>query len=154
MVCVCHGLALLSAVVRTVIRFKYKQHRHLIDEFLLLVACASLTASTIILIKYTTVMAEFAVLFADIEHLSLSIDQTTAVTPAFQNCLYAHNVLTWVTIFAVKFSYLSFLRSIVDRLPGIMLFWKITVGISVICFGFNASSTFISCPHFGSEARK
>lgn len=60
--------------------------------------------------------------------------------------------LTWAAIFAVKFGFLHFFRSLVDPLPGMIWYWKIVVGINIAVFAFASSVPYIICPHVDSSA--
>ena len=64
-------------------------------------------------------------------------------------CLWAVSVTAWVTMYAVKFCFLSFFRALVDRLPRLVIYWKFTVVFTALCFPISVCQTFIVCPQLG-----
>lgn len=63
-------------------------------------------------------------------------------------------VLSQTVIFSIKASFLSFFRRLIDRLGRIIIYWKVTVTVTVIAFFFCASQAFISCPETGLNQSK
>jgi hypothetical protein len=59
--------------------------------------------------------------------------------------------MSWITIFAVKFSFLFYFRPLVDRLPKLTLLWRVTLAICIPVAISSMCSTFIVCPYVGSE---
>ena len=146
--------AILATIGRLTLRYRY--HRRLfMDDFVLLFGCSSLIAA----FTLTNIMLE-GVRSNMIPVLSapsgLQLHET--VSPDFKEHILKYqplsfiaNVLCWVTIFAVKISFLLFFRQLLDRLDTLLKFWKATVGIVAVSAIYCISSIFISWPHFGTS---
>lgn len=67
---------------------------------------------------------------------------------------YAYSVLIWVAIFVVKFCYLCFFRLLIDRLKGLVVYWRVTMSVTAFSSVFNICALFIACPYFGQKACK
>ena len=140
-------------MARTAIRF-HKGQRHIVDESLLLFACLCLVAATVMLYMtaspiYEMVMPEAAM------KANPSLRQETLIDSFAEmilRYLYAFHALTWVVVFAVKFSYLHFFRLLMDRQKPLVNFWKVTMVINLIAAAFNICSPFTSCPKLGDQA--
>ncbi len=140
------GLAMIAAIAR--LAMKIFQHRKLsLDDGFLLFACACLCAATGLLHSILPVM------YLD-EGLILS-PLTTPFGPQefddlfrYQKMIYSFTVLSWVTIFAVKLSFLVFFRNLIRRLIWMDTYWKVVVVTSLLACGFNICHDFITCPHF------
>lgn len=154
-----YGIALITASVRTVIRFRTRQLQ-ILDDFLLLFACMCLTVTTTLLVKmlpYITVLAKMFSATPDLEQVEFRIEldrELKALDHSSQAYLYTHSVLAWVALFSIKFCYLHFMKGLVSRLKGITVYWNIVLGVNVLSLAFNISSLFIGCPYFGKTASK
>ncbi|KAL9597823.1 MAG: hypothetical protein Q9219_004900 [cf. Caloplaca sp. 3 TL-2023] len=73
-------------------------------------------------------------------------------TLKFHRLAFSVEMLGWVTIFAVKMSFLLFFRQLLDRLKDLLNFWKVTVGIVVVSAIYCVGSVVISCPYLGSDS--
>ena len=80
------------------------------------------------------------------------LDELLVKLTFFARFNWIYLILTWTTIFAVKFGFLSFFRVLVIRLPGIHLYWRIVVAINVIVYLFSLIDGVIACPHDGLTA--
>lgn len=140
------GPAMMATIARLAMRIL--QHRRLfLDDGFLLFACACLSAATGLLHRFLPVM------YLD-EGLNFS-PLTTPFGPQeiddliwYQKMVYSFVVLSWVTIFAVKLSFLVFFRSLIRRLIWMNTYWKVVIVISLLACGFNICQDFIACPHF------
>ncbi len=130
------------------------QHRRLfVDDGFLLFACACLCAETALLHRLLPVLYLY-------EGLNLS-PLTTPFGPQdiedliwYQKMVNSFIVLSWVTIFAVKLSFLFFFRNLIRRLSGMNTYWKIVLTTSLLVCGFNICEVFIACPHFNLSSCK
>ena len=133
-------LAISAATWRTVIRVRLGQGLE-IDDGLLLLACICITASTVLL--YITI-SDFYVL----EHLvtdpafALSHDDSV-ILDWLRRMGVAYEILSQSAMFAIRLSFLSFFRRLIDRLGGIIYYWRVTVFVTAAIFPFTASSDFI-----------
>ena len=60
----------------------------------------------------------------------------------------ASSVLTWVTIYAVKFSYLMFFRKLLQRAKNMMVWWWIVTVVVSICGLVGIAFDWTICPNF------
>ncbi|SLM33888.1 hypothetical protein LPUS_02486, partial [Lasallia pustulata] len=150
------ALSLIFASVRTAIRVR--QHRRVYsDDLVLLFGCVTLTAATIIIFVITDTIYWDEQLILDPSPEVL----TAALSPDFfhrvlwyQQTVFSFLTLTWTTIFAVKICFLLFFRQMVERLNGLILFWRVVLGITILSYCICACGVFISCSHFGLAALK
>ena len=71
-----------------------------------------------------------------------------------QKLTYAFLAVTWSAIFAVKFSFLAFFKTLVRRLQCITIYWRWVVGITAIVYALSVCDVFIPCPRFDLSAGK
>ena len=143
--------AMLSTISRLGIRFRY-QKRLLTDDYVLLFGCSTLIAAfTLVNVVYEDIYFDMFIILGPAEHV-----YQVSTSPGFVNRIlhyqqfaFSAETLCWVTIFAVKISYLLFFRQMLDRLKRLITYWRVTMGIVVISGLFCICSIFISCPHFG-----
>ena len=135
-------LAISAATWRTVIRVRLGQGLE-IDDGLLFLACICITASTVLF--YITI-SDFYVL----DHLvtdpafALSHDDSVQILDWLRKMGVAYEFLSQFAIFAIRLSFLSFFRRLIDRLGGIVYYWMVTVFVTAAIFPFTAYSDFIS----------
>ncbi|MCJ1334605.1 hypothetical protein MMC10_011317 [Thelotrema lepadinum] len=145
------GTAVLATMGRVYIRLRY-QKRLFVDDYVLLFGCVSLIAA------FTLTNIMFEDIYFD---MSLILGPTALVweqaeAPGFEDRIlsyqqlsFSDEVLCWLTIYAVKTSFLLFFRQMIDRLGKISIYWKVTLGLTVISGIYSICNIFISCPHFG-----
>ena len=151
------GSAIVTAIVRTGIRIKWRR-RVSLDDASLAVACLALTAAT------TTLYKELGVLYLaeDIVQdyvtgnmADLPADVNVAATiPRYQRTFYLHGTLCWIAVFSVKFTFLLFFRQLLNRLPRFLLYWKVVVVANVVALSYCICYAFFLCPHSNLEARE
>ncbi len=149
--------AIVAAIVRTGIRIKMRRRLYLDDAFLGL-ACLALTAATTILYKELRVLylAEDIVqdyVSGDMADLPADVN-VAAIVPRYQRTDYLHGTLSWIVIFSVKFTFLSFLHQLLDRLPRFLLYWKVVVIANVVALLYCICYAFLECPYSKLEARE
>lgn len=145
------GLSIVTATIRTTYRFK-TQGRLMLDDFLLLFACVTLTAAT------GLVYAMIPLMYWELEmtvHPQVNvIEKFSSQTQLFAQILryrqlaYSWIVLSWTTVFAVKICFLLFFYQLIDRVEKLLIIWKIVFAITILVFIFCVSGTFIACPYF------
>ena len=134
--------AISAATWRTVIRVRLGQRLE-IDDGLLFLAFICLTASTVLL--YITISDIYL-----LEHLvtdpasALSHNDSLRKIDWLRDIVIAYEVLSQSAMFAIRFSFLSFFRRLIDRLGRIIYYWRVTVFVTAAIFSFTASSEFIS----------
>ena len=143
--------AILATISRLSIRCRY-QKRLLVDDYVLLFGCSTLIAAfTLVNVMYEDVYFDMFIILGPAEQV-----YQVSTSPGFVNRIlkyqqfsFSTETLCWVTIFAVKISYLVFFRQMLDRLKRLITYWRVTTGIVVISGLFCVCSIFISCPRFG-----
>ena len=130
-----------------------------LDDWLLIFACVSLTAATIFLLYATPTVYLIEATSLNPKGLFggggagiTDLDTLLVKLNFFARFNWIYLILTWTTIFAVKFGFLSFFRKLVLRLPGIHLYWRIVVVVTAGVYLFSLIDGIVACPHIGLEA--
>lgn len=134
------------------IRLHY-QKRLSIDDAFLVFAEICLCASVGLL--YTFVDGLF------LEEALLTRPSSTIVPPDLDDQLIRFHllssvylVLTYTTIFSVKFSFLFFFRILVCRIHKMVIYWWIVIAVTSVAWIWCAISIFVPCYHVDSRSRK
>lgn len=147
---------MLAAIGRLATRFTY-QKRLFADDYMLLFGCSSLIAAfTLTNVMFEDIYFDMSLILGPgklVEQESTSAGFVNRILK-YQQLSFTAEVLCWVTIFAVKMSFLLFFRQLINRLKGLLTYWTATVGIVVVSGIFCICSIFISCPHFGVSSSK
>ena len=140
-------IAILAAIVRTIIRIRLNQRLELDDGFLSL-ACVCFIATTILLYK---MMADIYLFESLVSQPGSVVDPLEIFQKVvwFENSDSAYLFVTWTAIFLVKASFLTFFRRLIDRVGKMVTYWKVVVSITIVVFGFCACIGFIACPKSG-----
>lgn len=125
------------------------------DDYLLLCASAFLIAST-------------GVLYYDIPaivlEIELALDPIAVANQGISEEYIMHELrigsifdrtyllLSWISVYLVKYGFLALFKNLVDRLPRPYRLWKGVVVFTTLTFAFTICSEFISCPKFGLAA--
>ena len=150
-------MAILFALLRIAIRIKF--HRRLFaDDAFLIFACLTLTALLATVLYYTpNIFFVESTLNGQMQKgstvASAGVD-LRAVILEFQKAQLLRGSLAWLTIFAVKFSFLTFFRQLTDRLPTFFLYWRVVVFINVLAFLYCIGSGLFGCLGSGDETRE
>lgn len=143
--------AILATIGRLAIRFSY-QNRLFADDYVLLFGCSSLIASfTLTIVMFEDIYFDMGLIMGPLELVlqeSTSGDFENRIL-RFQQLSFSTNVLCWVTIFAVKMSFLLFFRQLLGRVKAVLTYWTVTGGIVIVSGLYCICSIFIACPHFG-----
>lgn len=142
---------MVATVGRLIIRFRY-QKRLFADDYALLFGCSSLIAAfTLTIVMFEDIYFDMFLILGPGELVlqeAMAPDFVNHIL-TYQQLAFSSEVMCWVTIFAVKMSFLLFFRQLTDRLRALLTYWTVTVGIVVVSGIFCICSIFISCPHFG-----
>ncbi|KAF4535087.1 hypothetical protein BFW01_g9863 [Lasiodiplodia theobromae] len=149
------GLAILTVIVRFVIRL-HKLRALYLDDYLLIFGAACLVVALAMLYWYgrdlflveALNMMPTKVTLASLDELN-SLFETNKIIQVFL-------AMIWTSTFAVKFSFLAFFKTLVwTKLSRRMAwyFWFVVV-LTALSWGFVVSEGFILCPYFGTEAVK
>jgi hypothetical protein len=128
-----------------------------IDDYFLLSSCALLIAATGLLcweISSIFFVAELSLNPTAILASGLSQADIMQQIVFFQKINWAYLALSWASIFAIKFGFLSFFRHLVDRIPFMYAYWRGVVVFTGLVFAFSVCDAFIACPKLGIAACK
>lgn len=136
-----------SAAVRTTVRIRSKG-RLFLDDALLIFACLALVVASVIL------QTQLGTVYFAAELVSLyrsgvlpeDVD-INSVIASYHIVQYAHGTMGWLTVYAVKFTFLSFFRQLVDRIPRLECYWKCVVGLNIVAFLYCILYIAAECPH-------
>ena len=150
------GFAILAAGLRTAIRLRY-QKRLFVDDGFLFLAIVFLIASMVLLWFQFDEMYLAEALVTNQDPPPKLPKNFFAQLIHFLKFSDAFLVLSWSSVLAVKFSFLFFFRSLIDRVPHMMYYWWTTVGITFCVWAFGCGAVFAPCPYFdfrlGEEPR-
>ena len=137
----------MAATARTAIRI-YKFGQLHVDDYFLFLATAALIGGTGLFLK----MIPDLYLFAEVT-LGHTLPPADILQEAIHDSTYASTgeVLCWTTIFAVKFSFLFYFRSLVRRLRNLTILWWCNLVILTPVAFTSIFGAFIVCPYIGSE---
>ena len=140
------GVAIIVAAARTILRLRTAPRLGL-DDALLLLTCVWLVASTAVFYKLAPGIYLFEEAISNPSDLELPSDAPTLVVENIK-LVDSYNVASWLVIYTVKLCFLSFLRSLIDRVRGLVIYWKVIVGLTIVFFGVSVCEAFIACPQF------
>ena len=147
------SFAVSAATIRTAVRIRSKGRLFLDDAFLIF-ACLTLVAATVILqIELGTIyLAEELTELYKSGKFPDHVDINTIVA-RYHIAQYGHGTMGWLTIFAVKFSFLSFFRHLVTKIPRLESYWRFVLAFNFVAFLYCMLYLAAECPHNGSASR-
>lgn len=146
--------SVLTATARTVIRIR-NQRRLLFDDVMLIFACTTLLAATVLLYSMMSVM--YLVQEMTLNPIPATLVQASAAgfserMSQYSQLMFSFLALAWTTVFAVKFCFLLFFYQMLVRVPNLMYICKIVFGITILCYCICVCGIFIACPRVGLES--
>ena len=69
----------------------------------------------------------------------------------FEKRIQVCSILIWSSIYAIKLSFLSLFRKLVDRIRTLEILWRIVTVVTIICGLASMPLAFIICPNFTSD---
>ncbi|KAL8724605.1 MAG: hypothetical protein Q9166_007852 [cf. Caloplaca sp. 2 TL-2023] len=118
---------MLATIGRLAIRFRY-QSRLFADDYVLLFGCSSLIAAfTLATVMFEDIYFDMSQILGPLQlilHESASADFVNHIL-TYQQLSFSAEVMSWVTIFAVKMSFLLFFRQLL-AIP-IKVLWKVKI---------------------------
>lgn len=127
----------------------YRFRRVYADDYFLFLALATLISSNALFFASVPVQYQGANA-STLAQILLQKDFFHIATDA-ANFAHTAGILSWITIFAVKLSFLFYFRPLVDRLPRLTTWWRFTLAVCIPVAITSMCSAFISCPYVGSE---
>ena len=133
-------------------------HRRLyLDDWLLILAISSLSASTAIgYLKVGVLYWEQELNYNEtrcVELLAMHVNNGAGITSSGQ-LAYIYSTFLWISTFAVKFAYLAFFRRLVERIKPLMCYCRIIIAITMMAFTVCIISLCVPCTKCKREARK
>ena len=127
----------------------YRFRRVYADDYFLFLALATLLGSNSLF--FASVPAFYQ--FADASTVAQMLLQKDFFHIATDTATFAHTaeILSWITIFAVKLSFLFYFRTLVDRLPRLIIWWRLTLAVCIPVAIIAMCGPFIVCPYVGSK---
>ena len=61
--------------------------------------------------------------------------------------------LSWTSIFAVKFSFLFFLKTLVSRIRPMTMLWQAVVAATTVAWVVGCLCAIMECPYFGTNEK-
>ena len=145
---VLYALCILAAVARFYIRC-FVQRSFAADDAFLIIALGSLTS--LLGVMYATSIDNMYL----VEFLTYMIPGTPPPLPLdtpqrgndFQRYVNIILILSWITINAVKFSFLFLFRQLVDRVKPLVIYWRIVLVACVGAMVYGICAFFVACPN-------
>ncbi|KAI9720462.1 MAG: hypothetical protein M1812_002968 [Candelaria pacifica] len=150
------GLAITTAIIRLILQMRF--HRRLYpDDYLLIFACVSLTASTALGYVKVDVLYWSQELHYNPQLLPYYIKENVDIAAHINTYIklkYTCPTLLWTTIFAIKFAYLAFFRRLTEQVRPLIVYWRVVVSLTVVSFPICILSihVVIVCMKWGLEA--
>ncbi|MCJ1402857.1 hypothetical protein MMC11_006078 [Xylographa trunciseda] len=143
------GIAIVTAVLSTIVRIRLRNGLGLDDLFLLL-ACVFLIASTVLLYLVSNALYFEEALTLDPASVTFSADSFDQLD-WYQKVIYAYLDTSQTAVYCVKFSFLCFFRLLIDRLRSMIIYWRVVVVVSALAWAYAMCTAFIGCPSFGLD---
>lgn len=150
-------ISILVALARTAIRLRY-QRRLFVDDAILLVAILCLCAAMALLLVFTPSIYLLEA-FVTSSSVMASPEELAEIEIQLEQPLFkylklsdTYYVMTWTTIFAVKFSFLFFFRVLIRRVRAVTLYWRIVSVVTVLVWVYCIAGAFIICPYFDTRS--
>ena len=149
------GIAITIALARIIIRLHINKHFGL-DDWLLVLACVCLTAGTGLLLY--SIPTVYLIEETSLNPLGLFGNGGSGITDLntllikvnyFAKFNWIYLILSWTTIFSVKFGFLVFFKQLVRGLPEMYRYWKVVVAITAVVYAFALVDGVIACPKDG-----
>lgn len=145
-------LAMIGMIAKTAFQLRAQKRVRLEDAFLIC-ACVFLTAGTGVLYDLAKALygTDKCLHSQDIGPI---LPFEASNLKGSQQKQFCFLILTWLAIYCVKFSFLLFLRQLVDRIWGMLLFWRAVVAFTILSLFVCISEPFFSCAYFGVNLGK
>lgn len=145
---------MVTASIRTAIRIRLHK-RVFADDAFLLFACSTLTAliATVFHDEPTIYLVQ-AVSSGQLQQGSAALPangSSSALIPTYRKAQFLRGSLSWLTIFAVKFSFLAFFYPLTNRLPTLFFYWRVVVAVNILASVYCITCGFFGCLKSGEE---
>ena len=117
------------------------------DGFIVFGTCFLIVAVTILFVTLDDMFKSQAFLDGDAA-FELPSDVLGA-SYRFHKMLTVSLMFSWLAIVSVKFSFLALFRDLIDRLPRLIIYWRVTLVFNVTASVYGLGRNLIACPYFG-----
>ena len=128
------GIALAAAAIRTICRI-FKERRMRLDDALAIVAAVTLITATVIFnVMIPKIYAPITKESVEAEpgHVSKAFRALQQINRLF----FGYILLTWTTIYSVKFSFLCFFHQIFSRVRSFLILWRAVFAFTALSYCF------------------
>lgn len=144
--------SVIFTIGRVVIRLRYQKSLAVDDAFLIL-AVVCLIAAVGLLFAFISSMYLIEALITNDPNVVIPSDITVQVE-RFRKLSTAFDVLTYTTIFAVKFSFLFLFKALIRNVRKINIYWWTVALTTAAVWVLGIGELFLPCAHFGQESCK
>ena len=138
---------MVAALIRSVLRLHYHKRLSVDDAFLIFaVALACTSMGLYIQFMDGMYLGEATAMGRIPEDATLA--KIEELTLRFHVLNDVFLVLTWTSIFAVKFSFLFFFRSLIDRIRSMEVLWRYVTAVTFLSWVVCVIDSIVSCPYF------
>ena len=139
-------MSLASVCARFYIRLRVQKEFSIDDGFLLFGTGCLIAAMVVLFILVDEMYTVQALLFGsptvgnpfDLIELGFWYRKMSAVSL----------ILSWLTIVAVKFSFLALFKRLIHRMRPMIIYWWVVVAFNVAVAGYGAAVYILACPYF------
>ena len=140
------ALAIIGAIIRVAIRLHY-QRRLYVDDGFLFFAIICLCVATGLMYEVIPSMYLVEAILTNDPNISLP-SNFIAEPLLFHKLSDGFLVLTYNTIFAVKFSFLFFFRVLIRRVHSMLVYWWMVAVLTAVVWAYGVIGVFLTCPYF------
>ena len=144
-------LAVLVASFRTFVRWRYGKLSWLDDGFLAF-AVVLLTVSMGLWFAMMDNLYKTEALIYDPLGSILLFNNIVQIAIDVQTYTSVYIAISITGIFAIKFSFLFFFRSLISRLRPLVIYWRVAVTYTALAWAISVGISFLACPYFDSRA--
>lgn len=136
------SVAIMTAIARTIIKLYYQKRLWIDDAFLLFAVLSLCAAMGVIFISFPSMhlLEVFLTEIVSPEHAWDGIERAQ-----HRNIQKGCLILCLTTIFAIKFSFLFFFKTLTRRLRTVTLYWRVVSVITALAWVLGISIPFIPC---------
>lgn len=139
-------VSVLAAFCRILIRLRQKK-RLFVDDGFLLFGLACLCVATAISWRYLGSMYLIEAMITGMSDVELPPDIIDR-SLEFHKMVECALCLAWTCVFSIKFSFLFFFRSLIERVGTFTPYWWTVVTLSIIVWVGGMIGFWMSCPYY------
>jgi len=148
------GFAILSVIGRIGLKVHHRRNFRPDDYIMFFGTAALITATGVLYSQFDNLYLGPAlqadpslILELDAEDINDLINNEIVSVDTFYPLL-------WTCIFSVKFSFLAFFKQMVDAMESLKIYYRATIVMTGLVWGFVVCTPFIICPYFKWDSGK